>query len=800
MSRLVSRLFIWGFTFFIAGLLFVAVAYLFLSPKLPDAESLRTVQLQIPLRIFSEEGLLMAEFGEKRRIPVTYENIPPKLIEAFLAAEDDRFFEHPGVDYQGLIRAAYSLALTGEKAQGGSTITMQVARNFFLSNEKTYLRKINEIILSLEIENTLTKEEILALYLNKIFLGHRSYGVGAAAEVYYGKKLEDLTLAQMATIAGLPKAPSTTNPITSPERALDRRNYVLRRMLDVGYISQSEYQEAVKEEVSARYHGREIEVYAPYVAEMVRTYLVAEYGEESYEKGLRVYTTIKAKHQQAATKALQDALLAYDKRHGYRGPAAKVDLSELPDLAASELHLKDFAIIGSISPALVLSIENNTAQVFVKRHGQIELPFTAVDWAQPQLSANSMGKKPQTISDVLAVGDIIYLRALEEDAWQLTQIPEAQAAFVSLAPEDGAITSLQGGFDFFQNKFNRVTQSKRQPGSGFKPFVYSAALEKGYTAATVVNDAPVVFDDPGLENVWRPENYSGRFFGPTRLREALTHSRNLVSIRLLRDIGIPYTVDYVQRFGFKPEQVPPNLSIALGSGNAAPLDMARAYATLANGGHLIDPYVISRVENTAGEILMQTKPKKVCDSCAMAALEMSEEEAIMQSELLGFTPAPQVITPQNAYIVNSMLRDVVKYGTGRQALSLNRNDLAGKTGTTNDQLDAWFNGYTPDLVGIGWVGFDNPRTLGRYETGGRAALPMWIDFMRVALEDQPEKDFIQPVDMVTVRIDPETGLLARPGDTNAIYETFHKDNVPTMRGGSGPGATQNQDDSLIELF
>uniref|UniRef100_I1XEV6 Penicillin-binding protein 1A n=1 Tax=Methylophaga nitratireducenticrescens TaxID=754476 RepID=I1XEV6_METNJ len=794
-----SRLLKWGFSFFVAGLLFIAVVYLFLSPKLPSPESLRSVQLQIPLRIFSEEGLLMAEFGEKRRIPVQYEDFPPKLIQAFLAAEDDRFFEHPGVDYQGLLRAAYSLAVTGEKTQGGSTITMQVARNFFLSNEKTYLRKINEIILSLEIENTLSKEEILALYLNKIFLGHRSYGVGAAADVYYGKKLEELTLGQMAMIAGLPKAPSTTNPITSPQRAMDRRNYVLSRMLDVGFITQSEYQDALKEEVSARYHGREIEVYAPYVSEMVRTYLIDEFGEEIYEKGIRVFTTIKAKHQQAATKALQDALLAYDKRHGYRGPTAKVDLSELPDLAASEQFLKDFSIIGSISPGLVLSIKDNSAQVFVKDFGQIELPFSAVSWAQPQLSAYSMGKKPQSINEVLTVGDIIYLRALEDDEWQLTQIPEVQGALVSLAPEDGAITSLQGGFDFFQSKFNRATQSKRQPGSGFKPFVYSAALEKGYTAATVVNDAPVVFDDPGLENVWRPENYSGRFFGPTRLREALTHSRNLVSIRLLRDIGIAYTVDYVQRFGFLPEQVPPNLSIALGSGNAAPLDMARAYATLANGGYLIDPYIINRVENAAGEILMQTKPKKVCDSCAIPAADISEEEALMQAELLGFYPAKQVITPQNAYIINSMLRDVVKFGTGRQALSLNRGDLAGKTGTTNDQLDAWFNGFNPKLVAISWVGFDNPSTLGRYETGGRAALPMWIDFMRVALEDIPEQSFQQPVDMVTVRIDPETGLQAQPDDTDAIYEIFRKENVPAMRGGSSTSA-EEQDDSLIELF
>lgn len=796
MSRLVSRLFKWGFILFIIGLLFIAVAYLFLSPKLPNAESLRTTQLQIPLQIFSDEGLLIAEFGEKRRIPVSYQDIPPKLIQAFLAAEDDRFFEHPGVDYQGLMRAAYSLLLTGEKAQGGSTITMQVARNFFLSNEKTYLRKINEIILSLEIETILSKEEILALYLNKIFLGHRAYGVGAAAEVYYGKRLDDLTLSEMAVIAGLPKAPSTTNPIASPERALNRRNYVLRRMLDVGYISQTDYEEALKTEVNTRYHSREIEVYAPYVAEMVRTQVIAEYGEEAYTNGIKVFTTIKQDHQRAAAQSLQNALLAYDKRHGYRGAAAKVDLAELPDLAAAELHLKDYSVIGPISPALVLSIDKDTAKVFIKRHGQIELPFSAVSWAQPQLSANSMGKKPQTLSDVLAVGDIIYLRESGDDAWELTQIPEAQAALVSVAPEDGAITALQGGFDFFQSTFNRVTQSKRQPGSSFKPFVYSAALEKGYTAATTVNDAPVVFDDPGLENVWRPENYSGRFFGPTRLREALTHSRNLVSIRLMRDIGIAYTVDYVQRFGFTSEQVPPNLSLALGSGNAAPLDMARAYAVLANGGHYVEPYLITRIENSAGDILRQTKPDKVCDNCA-AIEDLSEKEALMQAELLGFYPAKQVISPQNAYVINSMLRDVVKYGTGRQALSLNRSDLAGKTGTTNDQLDAWFTGYTPDLVAVSWVGFDNPTTLGRYETGGRAALPMWVDFMRVALQDIPQEPFEPPVDMVTVRIDPETGLLARPGDQNAIYETFPKDNVPAMRGSA---AADDQNDSLIDLF
>lgn len=722
----------------------------------------------------------MAEFGEKRRIPLEYEQIPAQLIHAFLAAEDDRFYQHPGVDYQGIIRAVYSLLTTGEKSQGGSTITMQVARNFFLSNEKTYLRKLNEIILSLEMEQILTKEEILTLYLNKIYLGKRAYGIGAAANVYYGRPISELTLPEMAMIAGLPKAPSRFNPVANPERAETRRNYVLRRMWDVGYISKQQYLDAIEAPITATYHSREIEVYAPYVSEMIRTRLSEEFGEEEiYTSGFNVYTTIRAKHQTAANHALQTALLEYDRRHGYRGPIAELELPEATNEDELTNKLTDFENIGPLTPALVTQTSQDEATIFIKEHGFETLSLKSMTWARKKLSTYSRGPLPKKISDVMKPGDVIRVENMDDKSWQLAQLPEVQGALVSVAPFDGAVTALNGGFDYFNNKFNRVTQSRRQPGSGFKPFIYSAALEKGYTAASIINDAPVVFDDPGLENVWRPENYSGKFFGPTRLREGLIHSRNLISIRLLRDIGPDYAVEYAKRFGFDDTMLHKNLSLALGSGNAAPWDMARAYSAMANGGFRVEPYLIQRVENANGDIVMQTTPATVCETCLMG------EEAVNDSS---FKVAERIMTPQNNYLMNSLLRDVVKHGTGRKALSLGRSDLAGKTGTTNDQVDAWFNGFHPELVAISWVGFDKPHSLGRYETGGRAALPMWIDFMKVALEGLPEAPLELPVDMVTVRIDPETGLLARPDAPDAIYETFREQYAPdrmSPSGGSG---------------
>ena len=799
MARLLRRLFV---LFVLLSTLFVTIVvlvYLLLVPKLPDATTLKDTELQTPLRLYTAEGLLMAEFGEQRRIPVEFEDIPEQIIHAFIAAEDERFFQHPGVDYQGLLRAAINLASTGEKAQGGSTITMQVARNFFLSREKTYLRKINEILLSLEIERILTKEEIMTLYLNKIFLGQRAYGIVAAAEVYYGKSLNDLTLAEAAMIAGLPKAPSTTNPITSPPRAKIRRDYVLRRMLDVGYINQQQFNEAMQEPVTARYHGRELEAYAPYAAEIVRAQLIEQYGEEIYTGGFNVYTTIRADQQKAAMDAVQKGLIAYDRRHGYRGPLAKVNLAEITDASGYEQALTEYPRVAGMQPAIVLSTEDQQATIHIRRHGAATLPFSTMTWARPYLTANSMGPRPEKVQDVLNPGDVVMVAAVENEEadhqWQLAQIPNAQAALVAVSPHDGAVTAIQGGFDFFHNNFNRATQSSRQPGSGFKPFIYSAALEQGYTAASIINDAPVVYDDPGLESTWRPENYSGRFFGPTRMREALIHSRNLVSIRVLRDIGINFAVDFSKRFGFQEHQLPRSLSLALGSGSASPLDMAVAYATIANGGYLIEPYYIHRIENSRGELIMQAQPATVCETC----LQTPPDDYDLFS---GLRPAERVISAQNAYIINSMLEDVIRHGTGRSALSLNRRDLAGKTGTTNNVFDAWFNGHSPELAAVSWIGFDTPQTLGRRETGGRAALPMWIDFMAVALRGVPDRPMQQPVDMVTVRIDPDTGLLARPGSANAIYETFPSDNVPQGFSSNSGSSRGSYEDSVpaIDLF
>jgi len=797
MLRHIKHIFAFFFIAFIMTVLAAVSVYYVLAPQLPPAETLKETQLQVPLRIYSAEGLLLAEFGDKRRIPVTYDEIPTQLTYAFLAAEDDRFFEHPGVDYQGLLRAAYSLIATGQKAQGGSTITMQLARNFFLSTEKTYLRKLNEIILALQIERVLNKEEILALYLNKIYLGKRAYGIGAAAKVYYGKTLEDLSLPEMAMIAGLPKAPSTFNPIANPDRALLRRNYVLRRMWEVGYISEQGYRDAIQAPITASYHSREIEVYAPYVAEIIRTELTEKFGDDVYNMGLNVYTTILASHQQAANDALQSALLSYDRRHGYRGPIQQVELPAQLTTENVEKLLSETNSIGPLLPSLVVKTQKDVANIYIKDKGLTDIHYQDITWARKQLSTNSMGRKPSKIEDVLTPGDIIRVYQDASGQWQLAQLPEAEGALIAVSPDNGAITALNGGFEYYNSKFNRVTQSRRQPGSGFKPFIYSAALEKGYTPATMINDAPVVLDDPNLDNVWRPSNYSGKFFGPTRLREALTHSRNLVSIRLLRDIGPKFAIDYAARFGFDIDQMPHNLSLALGSGSAAPWDMARAYSALANGGYRVEPFLIQRIEDVDGNVIMQAQPETVCEHC------MGDDDAPENITHSNQTiTAKRIITPQNAYIMNSLLRDVVRYGTGKQAMKIGRQDLAGKTGTTNDQVDAWFNGFSPNLVAISWVGFDAPRSLGRYETGGRAALPMWISFMEQALKGVPEQPLIQPSDMVTVNIDPDTGLLARPGAINAIPETFRSESVPKQYGSGYDAVTPDGEhqEPLIDLF
>ena len=771
----------------LTGLIVAGGLYLYLSPQLPSADTLRDVRYQVPLRIYSRDGKLLAEYGEMRRSPVKLSEVPDLMIEAVLAAEDDRFYQHPGVDYQGLLRAAWHLVTTGRKTQGGSTITMQVARNFFLGREKTYLRKFTEILLSLKIEHEFTKQEILELYLNKIYLGQRAYGIAAAAQVYYGVELPKLSLAQMAMIAGLPKAPSRYNPIADPPRALERRNYVLGRMRTLGYISEDIYRAALREKDDATLHSLTIEAEAPYLGELVRAEVVQRYGEDAYTAGYKVFTTVDTRLQTAANTALRDALLDYDRRHGYRGPESRVNLAPDADPTAWSAALADRDPVGTLQAGLVIKIEATDVQVFVKEGNLITIPWEGLEWARPYITDNQVGAPPQTPADMVKPGDIIRVQQLADGQWRLAQIPGVEGALVALRPNDGSVIAIVGGFDFFKSKFNRATQAARQPGSSFKPFIYSAALEQGMTPATLINDAPVVFDDPGLEDTWRPENYSGRFFGPTRLREALVHSRNLVSIRVLRAIGINSTIDYVSRFGFDKRAMPHNLSLALGSGVVTPLELASGYAVFANSGYRVTPYFIDHIEDINGKILETTTPNRVCKEC--------ETETSPSDQVQPAHNAPRVITAQNAYLMTSMMRDVIRRGTGRKARVLGRHDIAGKTGTTNDQRDAWFAGFNPEVATVAWVGFDDTHPLGNAETGGRAALPMWIDFMRAALQDIPDHPPEQPPGLVTVRIDPSTGLLADSKDRKAIFETFFANHVPTREAGSGATNVDGSPDS-----
>jgi len=774
-------------------------AFYYIKPNLPDIEELRRIQLQVPLKIYSAENQLIAEFGEKRRTPVTFEQLPERMVQAFTAAEDAAFFSHPGVDIRGLARAGISLLLTGQRKQGGSTITMQVARNFYLTRKKTYLRKLYEIFLAIDIEQKLSKQEILELYLNKIYLGHRAYGVGAAARVYYGKTLDELSLPEVAMIAGLPKAPSAYNPLSNPPRALSRREYVLGRMLELEYITPEEHAIAVASPITAKRYSPDIEVEAPYVAEMVRTEILERFGDDAYTGGLNVYTTITGKAQEAANRGLRAALRAYTERHGYRG---RLTNAEVPDTDTDREALLDaHPAVGELLPALILATEGKTASAYLSGTGEITIPWKGLDWARPYINSNRRGPQPKQASDILARGDIVHVREASskkgEKFWHLSQMPSVSGALVSLRPQDGATLALVGGYDFYSSKFNRATQALRQPGSGFKPIIYSAALEKGFTAASLINDAPVVFNDPSLEGAWRPENYSGKFFGPTRLRYALTKSRNLVSIRLLRNIGIKYALEYAGRFGFDPEKLPNNLSLALGSANVNPMQMARAYAVLANGGFLVEPYLIERIEQN-GQTVFQAEPRAACPACAYNpetdVLPLPGDER----------HAPRIITPQNRYLMYSMLQDVVRRGTAVRAKALKRGDIAGKTGTTNDQRDAWFNGFNESVVANVWVGFDDNGKLGRGEVGGKAALPAWIDYMRVALQDTPDVSPNRPGGMVSARINPETGELAASDDRNAVLEVFREGKEPqraVLSNGDGlPGLAPGGSDQPLDLF
>lgn len=751
------------------AVLAMALVALALTPTLPDLDDLSEKSLKVPMRVYSVEGELLAEFGEEKRIPVRIDDVPEQLVQAILAAEDHSFFYHHGVDYVGIVRAAASNLRRGGHSQGASTITMQVARNFLLSPEKTYTRKLKEVLLAFKIERELSKQEILELYVNKIFLGHRAYGFAAAAQIYYGKPLNELVLAELAMLAGLPKAPSRDNPLTNPQSATERRNYVLRHMLALGYIDQSAHDEAVNTPLTASKHAMRFAVEAPHIAEMVRQYMIERYAEKTYGSGYHVYTTISAVQQHAANEALRKGLLDYDRRHGWRGAAGHITLRGEPDRGRLDDALKDYRETGGLLPGVVIKVEEKSATVYTQEGDTVEIGWGGLVWARRYIDENTLGSSPSRASDVLRVGHIVYLEHLISEAaqeeiggeWRLAQIPDVAGAVVALRPGDGAILALSGGFDFYHSSFNRVVQAERQPGSSLKPFIYSAALEKGFTPATTVSGAPIVIEDATLEDVWRPEDYSKQFFGPTRLRKALTLSLNLVSVRLLRAIGPGYAVEYLERFGFDPEKLPRNLSLALGTASATPLTMARAFTVFANGGHRIEPYFIARVEDGEHKMLEQASPLVVCANCA------ASEAASRQ--------APAVLTPEINFLMTSMLRDVVREGTGRAALALGRKDLAGKTGTTNEYRDAWFSGFNSEVAATAWIGFDQPAPLGRGEAGGRAALPVWINFMRVALDGVPEKSLAVPEGIVTRRINTETGKATHGDDPDSIEEFFLKD-------------------------
>ncbi|MBE7373175.1 penicillin-binding protein 1A [Pseudomonas lopnurensis] len=791
----VLKFFLWScLAFFCALLLSVSGAFLYLSPNLPSVDALRSIQLQIPLRVYSADDRLIAEFGEMRRSPIRFEDIPKDFIQALLAAEDDNFANHYGVDITGLMRAATQLLKTGQIQTGGSTITMQVAKNYFLTSERSFSRKINEILLALQIERELSKNEILELYVNKIYLGHRAYGVEAAAQVYYGKPIGELSLAQLAMIAGLPKAPSAFNPLVNPTRSKERRDWILGRMYRLGSIDEARYQQALAEPESARYHGAAPELDASYIAEMARAEMVGRYGSAAYTDGFRVHTTVTRERQEAANAALNSGLIEYDQRHGYRGPEAR--LADQP----RESWLQELAKrrnLSDLHPAIVSQVENDGIRVLIRDGSEHVVAWDSMKWARPFLATNSLGPRPQRPADVAKVGDLVRIR------WQdgtpiFSQVPQAQAALVSLDPEDGSIEALAGGFSFGQSNYNRAIQAKRQPGSSFKPFIYSAALDAGYTAATLVNDSPIVFVEQGMDRIWRPKNDNNTFLGPIRMREALYKSRNLVSIRLLQTIGIDHTIDYISRFGFNPQDLPRNLSLALGTATLTPMEIATGWTAFANGGYKIEPYLIQRIEDREGKLLFEANPARVPrpgEAAAPApdvevsavptqafAPEQSDESASQEPRF-----AEQILDERTAYIMTSMLQDVIKRGTGRRALAMGREDIAGKTGTTNDSIDSWFSGYNADIVTTVWAGFDQPQSLGRHEYGGTVALPIWMNYMSAVLKDLPEHPPAEPDGLLKLRIDPVSGRAATPGTPDAYFEVFKSEDSPPPMGEFEPG-------------
>jgi penicillin-binding protein 1A len=813
-------------------------SYIYLAPSLPTVDAMRSGSVPVPLRIFTRSGELIAQIGEKRRVPVAYDDVPVLVREAFVAAEDQRFFTHHGFDYSGVLRAAVVDLTSGDFTQGASTITMQAARNMFLSFDKTIRRKLQEIFLTYRMEHEFSKEQILITYLNVIFLGQRSYGVAAAAETYFGKPLDQLSVAEAATLAGIPQAPSRFNPITNPKAAQVRRHYVLTQMQKLNYIDAGTAQRAAQEPVEARDHGIQYDVEAPYVAEMARAEIVSRYGDDAVNQGYRVYTTIDGRLQTAANRAVRIGLIEYDRRRGYRGPLKQLTLDERSAPAKLDAALSDIPEIGGLHPALVVSVAPMAARVYIRSMGFAQIEWDGLSWAHKRISDTRVGASPKHADEVVQRGDVVYVVTDGRGAAALAQLPEAQGALVALDPNDGAVAALVGGFDYFDNKFNRVTQARRQPGSGFKPFLYSAALENGFTPSTIIMDAPIVYDDSGQEKIWRPENNEKSFSGPTRLREALVHSRNLVTVRVVRQLGIETAIDYASKFGFKPDDMPKDMTIALGSLPATPLQMVTAYAVFANGGYRVDSNFIDRIDDASGRVVYQDTPRVVCESCEPAtpaagpagiadgstgtvAAAGPDVAAAAAGAGAGGDPdhapanplpaliasnrvAERVLSPQNVWIMDDMMADVITRGTGvRAGMALHRKDISGKTGTTNEARDTWFNGFNRNIVATVWVGFDLERPLGEGEEGSRTAVPIWINFMREALRGQPDRPRPMPSGLVSLRISPKTGALAGANDADAINEIFMEDHLPPAAntGNLPPGTgTQNVPGSGEPLF
>jgi penicillin-binding protein 1A len=815
------------------GVLTIFGAYLYVKDDLPSVDALKDVRLQTPMRVFSQDGELISQFGEKRRIPLKISEMPPLLIKAVIATEDSRFYEHPGIDIIGVFRAASVVATTGDYSQGASTITQQLARLFFLTREKKIIRKVKEVFLAFHIEELLTKDEILELYLNRIELGQRAFGVGAAAQVYFGKNIQDLTLSEIAIIAGLPQAPSVLNPVRSPSRARARRNIVLGRMLTMDFITKAQYDEAIQSPIMSKLHGAQTTASAPYLAEMVRQEVVAKYGEEeAYSKGFQVFTTVNSAQQARAVQAVQDNLHAYDERHGYRGPlrvlwpATRVDNTDGTVSFTEDKRLSESAMVAlldeqdsieKLTPAIVTAVGQQSVDILLGGGRKAQILWEQMHWARPYINQERQGNPPKQAAQILAPGMLIYVRE-NAGEWRLSQLPQPSSALVAMDPKDGAIRALVGGYSFGLTQFNRVTQANRQVGSNIKPFIYSAALEHGYTLASVINDAPIHEWDEGSGQAWRPKNSPDEYDGPIRIRAALAKSKNVVSIRLLGGMGVDHAIDHLAKFGFHRNDLPRNQTLALGSASLTPMELVTGYAVFANGGYQVKPYIITKILDDQNNLIYEHTAVAVCDDCAAVTASTaantapaSTDDTIVGQDAvtpgtaaiasLGQTAyAPRVISAENAFLISEAMKSAIWGGKGFEGTAaklkaLKRHDLSGKTGTTNDVKDTWFSGFTPDLVVTSWVGFDDAESiLGRSawntnlgnnqisgsESGAKTAMPAWQAFAEVALADVPEHQPPPPAGIISVRIDRATGLLSQTADDSSEFEFFQQGTEPTQ--------------------